>query len=650
MSGKIKYPSITLLGLYRFFLGLVILEGILVVWLLFRIPSEARRALLSGYSRLRIGIGGTVLFILAVVIFLLLDSLLSRRFLKFFAIRLASILSVDMHRTIIITFIVIVLIISLPFAEEYIFISLGGNSLLVVGLFIGWFFLIGLQIFSLYAVWVRKASPHVSTPNRVMPFYYKYAIIIFCLLAFVFAYFYQNGEWNGNSRFDLIFAMVQERRLTIDTFQNQPGMDTGDKAYFNGHYYSDKAVGPAVVGAILYLPIHWMNQVFNLGSPAASETILTYLVIGIPSAFAGSLIYILCWYLSRSRFRAYLVTLAITLGTLYFPYGITFFSHQFTSSLLFSAFFLIFFLKEKPEKWKTWYSFLVGSLLGWAMISDFQATIIVIALVSYYFCILWRNRTFRHFLSIIWPIIGGSIPLMLQLGYNKLCFGNFFAMGYINDSDPSFHSAFSQGFMGIQWPNLQAIYYMTLHPTMGIFWQSPVLILSIVGAFLIFLKHRYRAEAILAIAIICSYIIILSGFYSWWGGFAVGPRYIIPILPFFCIFLAFIPKRLTWPLIVLSLISFGQMLVAAASTVQVPDGWVSGISTQGFFSYSNIYSYCLQQLEHGNFTQNLGYRLLGLESWDSLIPFLVVIGAFTGFFFWAKMEKSHHHGFQSIKP
>jgi len=474
-----------------------------------------------------------------------------------------------------------------------------------------------------------------------MPVYYKDALIIFCLLAFVFTYFYQDGGWNGNSRFDLIFSSVQERRLTIDNFQNQPGTDTKDKAYFNGHYYSDKAIGPAALGAILYLPIYWFNRVSDLGNPAASETILTYLVIGIPSAIAGSLIYLLCWYLSRSRFRAYLVTLAITLGTMYFPYGIIFFSHQFTSALLFSAFFLIFFLKEKPEKWKNWHLFLIGFLMGWALISEYQAAIIILALACYYVYALWRNRTYRHTRSFVLPVLGGLIPVLLQMVYNKLCFGNFLTIGYINESDPTFTSAMAQGVMGIHWPNLSALYYMTLHPTEGIFWESPALLLSIAGVVYMFCKRRYRVEAILVMLVIGAYLVIMSGYYMWWGGFAVGPRFIIPMLPFFCFFLAFVPKRLNWPLVLLSLVSIGQMLIAAASTVQAPDVWVSRISTQGFFSYSNIYSYCLTQLENGNFTQNLGYRILGLWSWNSLIPFLVVIGAFTGFLFWKGMKKSY---------
>ena len=65
----------------------------------------------------------------------------------------------------------------------------------------------------------------------------------------------------------------------------------------------------------------------------------------------------------------------------------------------------------------------------------------------------------------------------------------------------------------------------------------------------IFAQRRYREEAILAACIICSYFVILSGYYMWWGGYAVGARHIIPALPFFCLFLVFVPKKLNWPFV-----------------------------------------------------------------------------------------------------
>ena len=468
--------------------------------------------------------------------------------------------------------------------------------------------------------------------------YRKDALVIFLLLAFFFAFFYQDGAWNGNSRFGLIFASVQERRLSIDHYYNEEGTKTGDLSTYNGHYYSDKAIGPAVIGAIFYAPISWAQHIFHHPSQETVKVILTFLVIGLPSAIAGSLMYILCLYLSRSRIRSYVITLAITLGTLYLPYSVTFFSHQLTSSLLFSAFFIIFFLKESHGKTKGGYLFLIGLLLGWAFISEYPSAVIILALGIYYFYAVRKEQSGRRVRAILLPLLGGLIPVLLQLVYNRVCFGSFFSLGYSNLDNQYFSSSMSQGVMGIHWPSLSALYYMTLHPAMGLFWESPVLILAVFGAIRMFHQKQYRSEAFLAIGIILSYMIMISGYYMWWGGYALGPRHLIPILPYFCILLAFVPRRFNLPLAGLGLLSIGQMLIGAASTVQVPDTMVVQLNSLGYFAYSNLYSFCLPQLLKGNFTQNLGHRFLHLNSWSSLIPLFVVFAGVTLFFFWNEMR------------
>ena len=345
--------------------------------------------------------------------------------------------------------------------------------------------------------------------------YRKDALTVFFLLAFVYAYFNQDGGWNANSRFGLIFALVQEGRLSIDSYYDNEEMDTetGDLAYYNGHYYSDKSIGPAVLGALVYIPIYWLEQTLHFPNIDGVKWILTFLVVGFPSAIAGSFMFILCCYISNSRFRAYSITLAITLGTLYLPYSTIFFSHQLTSALLFSAFFFIFLLKENPLIWKNGYLFLIGLLLGWALICEYPSAIIIMALIVYYLSIIWKNAHHRKLSSIVWPMLGGIIPVFLQLLYNKLCFNNYFSIGYANLEDPIFNLSMGQGLMGIHWPNLSVLYYMTLHPLMGIFWLSPVLLFSFIGAFFIIKELRYRQEGLLAAWIICSYLIIMSGYY-----------------------------------------------------------------------------------------------------------------------------------------
>ena len=54
--------------------------------------------------------------------------------------------------------------------------------------------------------------------------------LLFVLLFASYAYFYQAGGWNQNSRFDLIRAITNEHTHNIDPFK----LSTGDKAFFEG--------------------------------------------------------------------------------------------------------------------------------------------------------------------------------------------------------------------------------------------------------------------------------------------------------------------------------------------------------------------------------------------------------------------------------
>ena len=67
----------------------------------------------------------------------------------------------------------------------------------------------------------------------------KIAVLLGLVTFFSCAYFFDGGGWNQNSRFDLLRAIVEKHTLRIDDFHE----NTGDKAHYQGHYYSDKAPG-----------------------------------------------------------------------------------------------------------------------------------------------------------------------------------------------------------------------------------------------------------------------------------------------------------------------------------------------------------------------------------------------------------------------
>jgi hypothetical protein len=460
------------------------------------------------------------------------------------------------------------------------------------------------------------------------------ALLVFILLAFMYGYYYQEPQANGNSRLDLAFAIVQQGHLTIDSFYNTEGTRTIDVAVVNGHYYSDKAIGTSILALIFYTPLYLlMKLIGHQLSLMHIKYILTVFVVAIPSAFAGSLVYVLCETLSGSRLRAYLATLAVALGTMALPFSAIFFGHQLAAALLFIAFFLIFNLKLKPElRQKPAYLFLIGFMLGFAFLTEYTTAVIVFALAIYYCYLLREKLSWRWVRStILPPVLGGAIPIAILMIYNTLAFGNPFTIGYERLGN-QFQEGMSQGFMGIGWPRLETLFYLTFHPADGIFWQSPVLLMAVVGFIFLWRDKRYRLEGIIVLIAFFSLLLINAGYFLWWGGWSFGPRHLIPMLLFLAIPLVMVPRRLVPLVIILAVISIGQMLIPLAGSMLAPDTYFTNNAHLPFFGYSSIYTYSWKQLLDGNFAYSLEGAFLHLRGWMNPIFNILAILAVTAIF------------------
>ncbi len=448
------------------------------------------------------------------------------------------------------------------------------------------------------------------------------AWIILFLLAFVFGYFYQDPAWNGNTRIDLSLAVVREGRLTIDTYANGEdiGLQTGDKSFFNGHLYTDKAIGSSIVGVIVYFPIFLIEKLFSLKlSTDLIKHLITFFGLGIPSAFCGSLIYLICVYISKSRFRSFIVTLAISLGTMSFPYSVTFYGHQLAATALFLGFFLIFRIKVLPEPVRSSQVFWVGLVLGMAFIIEYPAAILVFLLVLYFFYVLWQKKSLTFTRAMLFPVLGGLLPISVMILYNLACFQQPFISGYGFEVYQSYQEGMAKGFFGIGRPSLRVLFFETFHPAVGLFWQSPVLLMTFVGAFFMLRSKKYIPEMLLAGLGALGFLVINSGYYMWWGGNSFAPRNLIPMLPFLSLPIIFVPKKIFSVVILLTVVSIVQMTFASASDIMAPDAKLENLKKLGLFDFSMLYSYMLPHLLHGGFSWNLG-KMFGLKEWVSLIP------------------------------
>lgn len=463
----------------------------------------------------------------------------------------------------------------------------------------------------------------------------KRALLVFILLAFSYGYYAHDPGANGNSRLGLTFAIVQEGRLTIDSFHDQEGTQTIDKAFYNGHYYSDKAIGASLLGVVFYAPMYWFMRLASFELDLRQiKYILTFLVIGLPSAMTGCLLYILCETISKSKMKAFVATLSVMLGTMCLPFSAIFFGHQLAAAFLFSSFFLTFRLRLKPGlKNKPFYLFWIGFLMGCAFLVEYTTLVVILPLVTYCVYILWEKKSpVLNLRKLVMPTLGGLIPIVILMIYNNQIFGSPFTIGYEHLGN-EYQASMSQGLMGINWPRLLVLYYLTFHPAQGLFWQSPVLLMGFVGIYYMLIDKQYRIEAMVIVFSSVFYLLLNSGYFMWWGGASFGPRHLIPMLPFLAIPLVFVPRRLFPLVIILGIISIAQMFIPLAGFIQVPDDIFYNINSLGTFAYSSIYSYSLPQLFKGYFTYNLGEKILGLKSWMIFVPNLLAILVTTGVFF-----------------
>jgi hypothetical protein len=115
-------------------------------------------------------------------------------------------------------------------------------------------------------------------------------------------------------------------------------------------------------------------------------------------------------------------------------------------------------------------------------------------------------------------------------------FGTLFALGYQYTADPRWSAILSIGFLSASVPTLEALWGLTLSPFRGLFFASPILLLSLPGLVLL-RRSTFRAEWITTLAIALSFFALISASAQWWGGWSAGPRYLVPLLPF-----------LVWPL------------------------------------------------------------------------------------------------------
>jgi len=375
----------------------------------------------------------------------------------------------------------------------------------------------------------------------------KYPLITILLISLaVLSVFHPYPYDNVVTRWALARQLIDDGSLIIDPYTEY----TNDKAFADGHYYCDKAVITSIIAAVPYGIFKSITGIAGFEvPPSAYRYIAERLSAGILFIL---LLFFVLRELRKSENPLFLPLLALGAGSILLPYSTLLYGHVPAAFFLFMSYYC-----QNRNKYRL--ADIFGAL---AAATEFPVIVPFLILAAY------RGRQYWNPLKALQLI--GAVVLMLipQFLHNWIAFGNPITMGYSLETAEAF-SGMSRGLFGFTLPSLKAIYLLLLSPERGLFFYMPWTILGIAGFF-----HGKRFIAVLKNNPIplmtVTYAILFSAYYMPTGGWAFGPRHLIPIIPFLIIGLAkfitisrkhlFIAAVLVLPSILIALIgTFGEI-------------------------------------------------------------------------------------------
>lgn len=485
-----------------------------------------------------------------------------------------------------------------------------------------------------------------------------YALTTFLILTLCYGYFMPRwGDWNANSRANLAYAVVDQGVLHIDDYHE----NTGDKACFpgpyhleddicEGHYYTDKSLGPSLVAMPFYavfkgvttvLPVERFINAENLpgnfaatlnpeGRGALQESIyqglaltfITFFATSVPSAVLGVAVFLLALRFTARPFNAFVLALAYGLATIAFPYSNTLTQHQLAAFGAFVGFYLLWrvIYEQASLRW-LWG---VGVLFSLAVITEYP----VVVMLGIIF--LWAAYVFPNRLAL-YRVVLGAIPLgLLFAAYNYAVFETIMPVGY--EYSTLWQDVHGEGFLSLTSPSLARLYGLTFSPSKGLFLVSPFLLLFIPGLVMMWRQERrYRGLALALALVIASQFLFYSASVMWWGGHTIGPRYLTPMLPFMALPVIFAFNYLfarAWGVLIAALLIAFSALHVWMQTIagqSWPPTDILPLNIELMNAYFPLVDYSLPLLAEGNIARNYGGLVLGLSGIASVLPLLLVM-------------------------
>ena len=378
--------------------------------------------------------------------------------------------------------------------------------------------------------------------------------LLFALCVFVFCNF-MNGAASGNpntkSRMFLALSISESGRISIGDY----GPLTEDRAERAGRYYSDKAPGMALLALPVVMAARPLLARGSAGDVCSGADCwfgpngqtnsyyraLYYLATALTSvamtAAAVVLFRSFVIVLYQDRGAAIFAALALAFGTPLGAWATTFFEHAAAASWLLAGLVAAHWAGRQPSDSLRagTAGVLVAAPLGLALITSYLTAVPVLMVAAYALLGAWRKPRRWVLMAALAAIGTGALVVAPLLAYNWTAFGSPLSVGY---SHVDGFEGMKEGLFGISWPDLTVLRGLTIDQYRGLLWVAPIVILYPLGLVAMLRERRSRALGVLGAAVTAYYLLVNSGYAYWEGGFSLGPRHLIPVLPFLMLAIA----------------------------------------------------------------------------------------------------------------
>ncbi len=336
------------------------------------------------------------------------------------------------------------------------------------------------------------------------------------------------------STFSQVVSIVRDHRLNFS--KKLADFSVPDVAYLKGKFYSYFPPGVAFLIMPLYLlgrSVHMSQFISYATIPIVSTASLIFLyliavnVLGFPKRFAV--------------FSVFLYAFSSTA----WPYSITIYQHIPAVFLILSIFYFAWlFRKSKKNSWiwatVIWFEF------GISFLFDYPNPILLFPVIIYFFIssVTIRKNISRFIIRVnLYTCITSIIFFIVMAGfaiYNIKAYGNW---KMLSNNLPRYEikniaklqkkivntkyttTKLASTFLEERLPN--GFYELLIAPDKGLLVFSPVFIVMIIGIYTAFKKYKNLEISILGSIVFVNFL-LYSSFGDPWGGWAFGPRYLIP--------------------------------------------------------------------------------------------------------------------------